>query len=84
MLYRAWIHRPSELPVAWSGARLLEELASGLVVVAAIVVSFLSLLSFTDYMRVRWEIADLQRNLEDDVVENEGKSLANGHSIRNH
>ena len=71
MLYRAWIHRPSELPVAWSGARLLEELASGLVVVAAIVVSFLSLLSFTDYMRVRWEIADLQRNLDDDVVENE-------------
>ena len=71
MLYRAWIHRPSELPVAWSGARLLEELASGLVVVAAIVVSFLSLLSFTDYMRVRWEIADLQRNLEDEVVENE-------------
>ena len=71
MLYRAWIHRPSELPVAWSGTRLLEELASGLVVVAAIVVSFLSLLSFTDYMRVRWEIADLQRNLDDDVVENE-------------
>jgi E3 ubiquitin-protein ligase MARCH6 len=66
MLYRAWIHRPSELPVAWSGARLLEELASGLVVVAAIVVSFLSLLSFTDYMRVRWEIADLQRNLDDE------------------
>jgi hypothetical protein len=69
MLYRAWIHRPSELPVAWSGARLLEELASGLVVVAAIVVSFLSLLSFTDYMRVRWEIADLQRNLDDEVHE---------------
>ena len=69
MLYRAWIHRPSELPVAWSGARLLEELASGLVVVAAIVVSFLSLLSFTDYMRVRWEIADLQRNLDDEVNE---------------
>jgi len=48
---------------------LLEELASGLVVVAAIVVSFLSLLSFTDYMRVRWEIADLQRNLDDEVHE---------------
>ena len=40
-------------------------------VVAAIVVSFLSLLSFTDYMRVRWEIADLQRNLDDEVHERE-------------
>ena len=67
MLYRAWIHRPSELPVAWSGARLLEELASGLVIVACIVVSFLSLLSFTDYMRVRWELLDLQRDQDEEV-----------------
>ena len=35
MLYRAWIHRPSELPFSWTSARLCEELSSGLAIVAA-------------------------------------------------
>ena len=74
MLYRSWIHRPSELPFAWTSARLGEELSSGLAIVVAIVVSFLSLLSFTDYMRVRWEILEMERGddapgpVEDDAA----------------
>ena len=76
MLYRAWIHRPSELPVAWSGARLLEELASGLVVVAAIVVSFLSLFSFTDYMRVRWRSWTSSATDDEDHARNDAPSGA--------
>ncbi|KAJ8599707.1 hypothetical protein CTAYLR_004735 [Chrysophaeum taylorii] len=62
VLYRAWVHRPSELPVAWTARRLAEELGSGLAIVVAIVVSFLSLLSFTDYMRVRWEIMEMEND----------------------
>ena len=66
LLYRAWVHSvPTEMPAVWSLKRVAEEVGSGLAIVAAIVVSFLCLLSFTDYMRVRWELLEMDQ-LDDD------------------
>lgn len=68
VLYRAWVHRPSDQPVSWTARRLAEELGSGLAIAVAIIVSFLSLLSFTDYMRVRWEIMEMEVGAAEDHI----------------
>uniref|UniRef100_A0A7S3NME6 RING-type E3 ubiquitin transferase n=1 Tax=Aureoumbra lagunensis TaxID=44058 RepID=A0A7S3NME6_9STRA len=92
ILYRAWVHSvPSHIPVSWSWRRVAEEVGSGLAIVAAIVISFLSLLSFTDYMRVRWELLDdihgnpvqgLEINNNQQPVEHDAPQIQQNQDIR--
>lgn len=54
-LYQAWMHKPSFIAdrVEWS--LFLTDLVSGLVVIACIILSFLSLISFADFLREEWQ-----------------------------
>ncbi|CAM9933815.1 unnamed protein product, partial [Heterosigma akashiwo] len=62
-LYRVWIHRSRVLLPELFMERLTWEavwsdIISGLIVVAAIMLSFLSLMSFADFLRFHWDFGD--------------------------
>ncbi|GAX10851.1 E3 ubiquitin-protein ligase MARCH6 [Fistulifera solaris] len=51
--YHGWMHyRPTEL---WVRSARIEDWASGLVVAASIIISFLSIMSFVDFLRIEWQ-----------------------------
>lgn len=54
-LYYGWIHGPSSLSSRWRWNILVKDTMSGAVVVGVIIISFLSLMSFVDFLRFRWQ-----------------------------
>ena len=73
-LYHGWMHRPSSIPSRWSRALIPGDIVSGAIIAAIVIISFLSLMSFADFLRVqlqhpeRAEEAQRRRN-ENDWVE---------------
>lgn len=55
-LYHGWMIRPSSIPTRWK-YMLLSDIVSGAVMASIIIVSFLSLMSFADFLRVHWQQA---------------------------
>jgi hypothetical protein len=53
-LYQGWIHSIKSVVPRWRADLLLRDGASGAVVAAIVVVSFLSLMSLADFMRFHW------------------------------
>ena len=51
-LYHAWMHRPGAMV---RKSMLMADLVSGAVVAAYIIISFLSFMSFADFLRVEWQ-----------------------------
>lgn len=54
-LYHGWMNRPSAIIDRLSWKLLTMDLISGAVVSAYIIISFLSLMSFADFLRVEWQ-----------------------------
>jgi len=50
-LYHGWIHRPSSILTRWRWHLVVGDTVSGAVIAAVIVVSFLSMMSFADFLR---------------------------------
>ncbi|KAG7357135.1 ring-variant domain containing protein [Nitzschia inconspicua] len=55
ILYHGWMIRPSSILTRWKWELLFPDVVSGAVIVAIIIVSFLSLMSFADFLRVHWQ-----------------------------
>jgi hypothetical protein len=53
-LYHGWMHRPSSIPKRWQAGLISSDIISGAVLAAMIIISFLSLMSFADFLRVHW------------------------------
>ena len=53
-LYHGWMHRPSSVLTRWSKELIPGDIVSGAIIVAIIIISFLSLMSFADFLRVHW------------------------------
>ena len=54
-LYHGWMHRPSSILTRWSRELILADIVSGAIIVGIIIISFLSLMSFADFLRVHWQ-----------------------------
>jgi len=54
-LYHGWMHRPAAIMDRWQWHLVPGDLVSGAVVAAVVIVSFLSLMSFADFLRVEWQ-----------------------------
>jgi hypothetical protein len=54
-LYHGWMHRPSSVVTRWKWDLVPADIVSGAVVAAIIIISFLSLMSFADFLRVHWQ-----------------------------
>ena len=54
-LYQAWMHKPSVVSERLDLNLLLNDLVSGMVVIACVILSFLSLISFADFLREEWQ-----------------------------
>jgi hypothetical protein len=56
-LYHGWMIRPSSILTRWKYELILSDIVSGAVTSSVIIISFLSLLSFADFLRVHWQQA---------------------------
>jgi hypothetical protein len=65
-LYHGWMHRPSSILTRWKRELLPADIVSGAVVAAVIIISFLSLMSFADFLRVHWQQAPARRGEENE------------------
>jgi hypothetical protein len=65
-LYHAWMHRPSSILTRWKRDLLQADIVSGAVVAAVIIISFLSLMSFADFLRVHWQQPPARRGEENE------------------
>lgn len=82
-LYHGWMHRPSSILTRWSRDLIPGDIVSGAIVAGIVIISFLSLMSFADFLRVQWqhperaEEAQRRRNgndwVEDGHAENDGE-----------
>lgn len=85
-LYHGWIHRPSSIPTRLKRELIASDIVSGVIIAAVIIISFLSLMSFADFLRVHWQRGPNNgqegrndnafggNNNDNDVEEKEGKS----------
>jgi hypothetical protein len=55
LLYHGWMVRPSSILTRWKRELIFADIVSGAVTVAIIIISFLSLMSFADFLRVHWQ-----------------------------
>lgn len=54
-LYHLWMHRPSSVLTRWKRELIPADIVSGAVIAAIVIISFLSLMSFADFLRVHWQ-----------------------------
>ena len=54
-LYQAWMHKPSFVMERLQWSLVWTDLVSGVVVIACVILSFLSLISFADFLREEWQ-----------------------------
>ncbi len=60
-VYHGWMHRPSSIPSRWKLGLVPGDIVSGGVVAGVIIVSFLSLMSFVDFLRLHGQQHDARR-----------------------
>jgi len=66
-LYLGWLHKPSFILQRWTWELIPGDTISGVVIAAVIILSFLSLMSFADFLRFHWQ----QPNAEGDQAGDE-------------
>ena len=54
-LYHGWMHRPSSVLTRWKRDTIPSDIVSGAIIAAVVIISFLSLMSFADFLRVHWQ-----------------------------
>ena len=57
-LYRIWIHRTRVIAERLTLDCVWSDCVAGLIVVAAVIISFLSLMSFADFLRFHWDVPE--------------------------
>ena len=70
-LYFGWLHRPSSLVPRLKMEYIASDTVSGALVATVIVVSFLSLMSFADFLRIHWQQVNRRREDNELVEEND-------------
>jgi len=78
-LYFGWLHRPSSLVTRLKFEHIAGDTVSGALVATVIVVSFLSLMSFADFLRIHWQQVNQRRandvhevnEVEDEIAEDD-------------
>jgi hypothetical protein len=75
--YHGWMHRPSSILTRWKRDLLPADIVSGAVVAAVIIISFLSLMSFADFLRVHWQQPPAARRGEENEDRRQGAAGAN-------
>jgi len=53
--YHSWMNRPSSILTRWKRELILGDAISGAVIAGFIIISFLSLMSFADFLRFHWQ-----------------------------
>ena len=79
-LFRVWIHRRRVIFVEdrlTSPATVWGDVVSGLIIAAAIILSFLSLMSFADFLRFHWDVRDPNHALNENL-RNRGAAVGGG------
>ncbi len=75
-LYHGWMHRPSSIMARWSRDVIPGDIVSGAIIAAIVIISFLSLMSFADFLRVQWQnperAVDAQRRRNGNDWEEDG------------
>lgn len=72
--YYGWLHHPSTVMSRWKYELVVGDAISGAIITSIIILSFLSLMSFADFLRVHWEQLHEQQRLDGpnvDVAEND-------------
>ncbi len=72
--YYGWLHHPSTIMSRWKYELVVGDAISGAIITSIIILSFLSLMSFADFLRVHWEQLHEQQRLDGpnvDVAEND-------------
>lgn len=64
-LYHGWMIRPSSVLSRWKRELILADIVSGAVMTAIIIISFLSLMSFADFLRAHWQQQQQQHQPRD-------------------
>jgi E3 ubiquitin-protein ligase MARCH6 len=55
-LYHGWMHRPSSILARLTTSQLIpSDIVSGAIIAAFVIISFLSIMSFADFLRVHWQ-----------------------------
>jgi len=54
-IYQAWMYKPSSVSVRWTRNLLWNDIISGVIITATIILSFLSLMSLADHFRFHWQ-----------------------------
>ena len=54
-LYHGWLVRPSSIFTRWKRELIMSDIVSGAVTTGVIIISFLSLMSFADFLRAHWQ-----------------------------
>lgn len=60
-LYYGWLHHPSSVMSRWKYELVAGDAVSGAIIACIIIVSFLSLMSFADFLRFHWQQLNEQR-----------------------
>jgi E3 ubiquitin-protein ligase MARCH6 len=76
-LYHGWMHRPSSVLTRWKRELIPSDIVSGAIVAAIIIISFLSLMSFADFLRVHWQ-QQADRLGEENGEQQRRNDMANG------
>lgn len=66
-LYHGWLVKPASIFTRWKRELILSDIVAGLVLSAIIIISFLSLMSFADFLRVHWQQAPLRQDEAEQV-----------------
>ena len=70
-LYHGWMHRPSSVPTRMKRDLIPSDIVSGAIIAAIIIISFLSLMSFADFLRVHWQQGPNNNNRQEGRNEND-------------
>eukprot|EP00980_Cylindrotheca_fusiformis_P001980 scaffold443_cov125-Cylindrotheca_fusiformis.AAC.29 len=83
-LYHGWIHRPSSVLTRWKREIIPSDIVSGAIIAAVVIISFLSLMSFADFLRVHWQQGPRRRpgigEEDENANETDGGNVQNENS----
>ena len=76
-LYHGWMIRPSSVLSRWKRELILADIVSGAVMTAIIIISFLSLMSFADFLRAHWQQPPRDDQQQEQVQDQQGNRIHN-------
>jgi E3 ubiquitin-protein ligase MARCH6 len=77
------MHRPSSILTRWSRELIPGDIVSGAIIVGIIIISFLSLMSFADFLRVHWQQPEHENDDAQGRRNGHGNDFEDGHVVDN-